>query len=308
MARRQDFHCSLLRFAAIALIVNSHMGAIYPVSKLAVGRAIGNAIFFFVSGFSLFLSDRRSFAKWEYRRITRIYPSLWIFMAVSCAFFGFEWNPADIIIPKYWFLKAILIFYPLLYFILKYFENRLPQIIALCLLAMAANLYFFNDFHTAGIVKNTENPTYLHYCIYFPIMLAGALYAKIRRERNAAVPRWTLAIIPLYFAAEIAFGKIFTSLQIIVPIALLAVPIGFERLCMLVPESKVPDSAKKLLAVGGSITLDVYIVQESIIRYFSANILPYYTTIPATFASIAVAAFALYTVSKKASDLLRNAI
>lgn len=308
MARRQDFHCSLLRFAAIALIVNSHMGAIYPVSKLAVGGAIGNAIFFFVSGFSLFLSDRRSFAKWEYRRITRIYPSLWIFMAVSCAFFGFEWSPADIIIPKYWFLKAILIFYPLLYFILKYFENRLPQIIALCLLAMAANLYFFNDFHTAGIVKNTENPTYLHYCIYFPIMLAGALCAKTRRERNAAVPLWTLAIIPLYFAAEIAFGKIFTSLQIIVPIALLAVPIGFERLCMLVPESKVPDSAKKLLAVGGNITLDVYIVQESIIRYFSANSLPCHMTVPAVFASIAIAAFALYTVSKKASDFLRNAI
>lgn len=308
MSRKQDFHCSLLRFAAIALIVNSHMGAIYPVSKLAVGGAIGNAIFFFVSGFSLFLSDRRSFAKWEYRRITRIYPSLWIFMLASCAFFGFEWGLADIIIPKYWFLKAILIFYPLLFLILKFFENRLPQVIAVCLLAMAANLYFFNDFHSAGIVKNTDNPTYLHYCIYFPIMLAGALYAKARKERNAAVPIWTLAIIPLYFVAEIAFGKIFTSLQIIVPLVLLVVPIGFEKLCMLVPESAVPDSAKKLLALGGNITLDVYIVQESIIRYFSANSLPYHMTIPATFASIAIAAFALYTVSKKASDFLRNAI
>ena len=304
--RRQNFSCSLLRFLAIALIVNSHMGDLYLFPMLAVGGAIGNAIFFFASGYSLFLSNRDSFFRWEFRRITRIYPSLWLFMIITGTCFGLKWSFVDAIIPRYWFLTAILIFYPLFFFVLKYFEKFLFGIILVCIVAMVSNLYFFNDFTVSGVVKDTVNPTYLHYFIYFPVMLAGALYAK-NRERLLKIPSLLLlGMIPMYFVAEVVFGKVFPSMQVVIPLFLLVLPTGFERLCAFVPENKIPAVFKSVIALGGRITLDVYIVQKLIIKYFTVNPLPVHLTVPVAIAAITASACMLYFVSSKISNFLRN--
>lgn len=49
---------SVMRLLAIFLIVNSHIGELYPDCRFAVGGHLGNSIFFFASGFGLLLSCR----------------------------------------------------------------------------------------------------------------------------------------------------------------------------------------------------------------------------------------------------------
>ena len=41
---------NLLRVFAVFLVFNSHCDALYPVSALATGGAMGNALFFVISG------------------------------------------------------------------------------------------------------------------------------------------------------------------------------------------------------------------------------------------------------------------
>ena len=55
--RERNLNIELLKFLAVVLVANSHMGLLYgKYSFLATGGAIGDALFFFVSGFTLFLS------------------------------------------------------------------------------------------------------------------------------------------------------------------------------------------------------------------------------------------------------------
>jgi hypothetical protein len=70
-----------LRAIAIILILNSHLDRYYPIPFIATGGAIGNSIFFFLSGFGTYLSQQKRtkhFTEWYAHRVARIYPSLWI--------------------------------------------------------------------------------------------------------------------------------------------------------------------------------------------------------------------------------------
>ena len=55
--RQRNPSIDILKFFAALLITNSHMGMLYPDSlvKLSTGGAIGDVLFFFCSGFTLFL-------------------------------------------------------------------------------------------------------------------------------------------------------------------------------------------------------------------------------------------------------------
>lgn len=117
---------SLMRFLAVILITNSHIGPLYPphLQFLSTGGALGNSLFFFCSGFALYLSNRDTgFAPWAIRRFTRIYPSLWIFMTV-CFLGGIQsFRLPDIIIPTFWFLQAIFVFYVFFFYSIKFLKG-----------------------------------------------------------------------------------------------------------------------------------------------------------------------------------------
>ena len=66
-----------LKVFAVFLVMNSHMNICYPkYGFLASGGAIGDALFFFASGFTLFLGRHMRFDNWYKRRINRLYPSV----------------------------------------------------------------------------------------------------------------------------------------------------------------------------------------------------------------------------------------
>lgn len=77
MAKERVVSLDWLKCLAALLIVNSHMGVCYgKYAALATGGAIGNAIFFFCSGYALSLGRFDRFDNWFKRRVFRIYPSV----------------------------------------------------------------------------------------------------------------------------------------------------------------------------------------------------------------------------------------
>ena len=147
---------SLMRFLAVILITNSHIGPLYPphLQFLSTGGALGNSLFFFCSGFALYLSNRDTgFAPWAIRRFTRIYPSLWIFMTV-CFLGGIQsFRLPDIIIPTFWFLQAIFVFYVFFFYSIKFFERQLWKVCAAFIFPLLVT-YFY------GLSKTPNTTTF----------------------------------------------------------------------------------------------------------------------------------------------------
>lgn len=74
--KQRDIAVDIVKFFAVFLIINSHADACYPkFSALATGGAIGDSLFMFVSGFTLYLGKQICFDNYYKRRINRIYPS-----------------------------------------------------------------------------------------------------------------------------------------------------------------------------------------------------------------------------------------
>lgn len=63
----------VFKFFAALLITYSHMGLLFPkFGGLVTGGAIGDGVFFFCSGFTLFLGRDGGFLNWYKRRVGRI--------------------------------------------------------------------------------------------------------------------------------------------------------------------------------------------------------------------------------------------
>ena len=173
---RYDF-IDFLKFFAIVMITNSHFKPIYSGSlvQLGIGGAFGCALFFFCSGFTMaYAKKEESFWQYFFKRIRRIYPSLWIFYLITCNFK----NPLSwVLMDGYWFLQAIVVFYALFYFVRKHCISYLPWII-IGLLTTAVATFELTS-HSKWLIDLTYQPYFIHWMYYFAIMLIGA-YIRIR--------------------------------------------------------------------------------------------------------------------------------
>lgn len=63
--KKRDVSIDVLKFFAVFLIINSHMDICYPkYSVLATGGAIGDCLFLFASGYTLFWKQPIGFLGW----------------------------------------------------------------------------------------------------------------------------------------------------------------------------------------------------------------------------------------------------
>ncbi|MFC1867391.1 acyltransferase family protein [Thermodesulfobacteriota bacterium] len=181
---------SLLRFMAILLITNSHLDSLYPVPYIGTGGAIGNSLFFMLSGYGLALSGQindRPFLQWYWRRILRIYPSLILVVAITDVWLrkGWQnWAWSDYLInfvwpTPAWFVSALMIFYIVFFIVMKIGrpEAYLMPIIALFI------PYFYFYFTTMDLTQYTiEGPSYFKWIFYLQVMLFGGYLASYTKK------------------------------------------------------------------------------------------------------------------------------
>ncbi|MCD8289910.1 MAG: acyltransferase [Prevotella sp.] len=111
----------ILKCAAAIFITNSHMDLLYAkYSELATGGALGDSLFFFCSGFALFMKPSQrvgnDFSNWYKKRINRIYPTILAIAIIKCLFANYNANIINILLyGGGWFCTCIMVYYIFVY-------------------------------------------------------------------------------------------------------------------------------------------------------------------------------------------------
>ncbi len=261
MAQNRVPAIDILKFIAVFLVMNSHMAICYPKYQfLATGGAIGDALFFFASGFTLFLGRDMRFDQWYKRRINRIYPSVLAAAIVAYIVWHFEENIGDILIGKrYWFLGCIMIYYVFLYPLKKIKKQSvIYMIFGGWLILMIVSFFFLEN-------KNLYGGGVYRSMVFFLFMLLGAIMGK--NTNRFKCKWWHLPTLIMATALWFYMAHTLNSSTLIFSIIPLLY-IGYSLYC--VCNAGVLIRIYKTPFVGGGIyiisqlCLEVYLIQKFI--------------------------------------------
>lgn len=185
--RKRDVAVDYFKMLATLLVMNSHAEVLYPKFKfLASGGAIGDALFMFCSGFTLFIGTMGRFDNYYKRRLSRIVPSMVavsILMVLVGAFLGegLGGKNIGITLTTKNYLYWILLFYIPLYFVRKYFFYKMAWVFLMLTVMVSIAYYFFpykNETGSKGMWGSLYHDWKWFW--YFVIMFWGAFIGKIK--------------------------------------------------------------------------------------------------------------------------------
>ena len=274
MIKERDTAIDFVKLVATLLVMNSHMAISYGnYSFMASGGGIGNALFFFASGFTLFLGRDSSFIEWFRRRIKRIYPSLIAVAIIGAVFFGWSDSVLDIILAKrYWFIQCILTLYPLLFLVRRYCRR---QVLLFLILGFGIMLLFPFIYDGKGLFYGGE---YYRWAVYSLFMLLGAILGKLRRK----LPDMSLWVVVLTLVISLASWYLIVYffknswIQVLSVIPLFLIPLCFYYLgrCEMIKNLYNKEAVGRILISIGSLCLECYLIQKLIITDRLNSIFP----------------------------------
>jgi hypothetical protein len=274
---------ALMRAIAALLIANSHLELFYPRAWLAGDGLLGNALFYFLSGFGVALGARsrpRGFFPWFGRRIVRIYPSVIIAALIIFVILQHDWKTYTfrsylyLLWPTPWgFVGHVMILYIVLYWMLK-FPYKLLHILVVLAIAIAYIISYCTYVPTMSATEplSLGRARYDVHTLYFSgIMLLGGLLAPIiHRPGRTAIRDGTLLIVTFAAYVVIKFAMVhgyYPRWFIVLHILTLAI-------CLMILRVSATDDLQEFLArvrpIGwfvallAGITLEMYIMQGSV--------------------------------------------
>lgn len=267
--KERDISIDILKFIAAILITNSHMELLYSkYSFLATGGAIGDVLFFFCSGFTLFLGRMGRFDNWYKRRINRIYPTVFAW-AILGAFILNHDKSMDytIIHGGGWFVTCIMIYYVVLYFIQRFYIKHLKLCFGIA--ALICIIWYMTIEHSVNY--NMYGNTYFKWCHYFLFMLLGAIIGLNKKDIKFNIKtdflKLILSIILFYGILFAGRKNAFVAeFQIVSLIPLLFTTFYFYKICNSKSlkgwyDNKIFGYLIKLI---GGLCLEIYLVQYSL--------------------------------------------
>lgn len=294
--KKRDVAVDFVKFIATLLVLNSHMGKCYgSYSFLATGGGIGDALFFFISGFTLFMGKKTDFINWYKKRIGRIYPAV-LSVGLMASVFWREQNSFIEVMTaeKYWFLQCILVCYLLLYPIIKY-KWKLNMCILVSIGAVLISYFTVFDFQ-GQMFYGVNN--YFRWIFYFTIMLMGGYLCL--KSNKVVYKKWNIpaifiCIITWYGINYIAKGGSLSLLSMIplVGICYLVYAIGKSPWTKKLFDTKI---CGNILFIIGNLCLESYMIQ----KYFFTDALNFLfpLNIPIIMIEVLVGAYILHIFSE----------
>lgn len=293
---KRDLSIDFLKFMAVVFVVNSHMDICYPgvFRRMASGGAFGDALFFFCSGFTLFLGRDGGFGCWYKRRISRILPSTLLCVLAYALWGSPDWWER---VAGFWFIRCIFIYYVVLYFIRKYMKDRLWVAFCLSGVVTVAWWMLYEDPR-----HSIYGGTYFMWCHYFIPMLIGAamgMYKDCLRPHVVLDVLGLIAFAGLFFVIQhIAMTHAGLEwMQLLTIILLAGTTIEFYRVANLPVVARLMNGGcGKSMVIIGSLCLEVYLshrifLTDRLNAYFPANVF-------ALFAAILMLAYSLRSMSR----------
>lgn len=292
--KKRDVALDFMKVFATLLVINSHMKTLYgSYSALSAGGAIGDALFFFISGYTLFLGSKMNFVNWYKRRIGRIYPTVIAMGLFASLVFGQDFSFVEIMgVSRYWFLKCILVCYLLLYPVIRY-EWRLNRCIAISIVVMIGS-YFFFDF--GGRMFYGVN-NHFRWIVFFSVMLVGGGikgYSHKMVYHWWALPMTLLCAIAWYGVTSITRGSVLQLLSYIplIGVCLSLYMVGKAPWVEKMFETRVWGN---ILFIIGNLCLESYLIQRYIFTDALNGIFP--LNIPVIMIAVLVASYLLHVFS-----------
>jgi peptidoglycan/LPS O-acetylase OafA/YrhL len=306
-----------VRILAIVLIAHSHLDHLYPLPQIAVGGAIGNSLFFMVSGYGLAASYReykRSFSLWYRRKIMRIYPSVLLVTLMDFLLNKSwrDWGVTDYAMALtwptlFWFVAAIMLFYPLFFVVMRCEDNRafIGGIVLLSVLYIGW-YFFFVDVSAYTI----EGPGYFKWIFYLQIMLFGGYLAagQVRIPQGTAKHLFLLcAFLIGYFGVILAVRAGFGEIQALIHV--LTLPIVYLVLVLskstfVTRNILMRKHGKFLVSTIGGLSLEIYLLQYMVYSNYIVRALSFPVNITVFWCIVVI----LSLMVSKASSLARQLI
>lgn len=309
-----------LRAFGIILIINSHLDHYYPIPYIGTGGALGNSIFFFLSAFGIYLSQQRShklFKEWITVRISRIYPSLWIVLAllvIPLMIAGGKITTANLtnvigyfFNPYFWFLQTLLVFYLLTYYLIK--NNQQKNI--LCVLLGLIVIYFVSyckwvDLSKWSIEKYPFD--HIHYLMIFIFGIFIAMHNEKIKYTGYSNYFTVIFFVVLIYAHKFMMTKgLYPEFQFIqqaamYPIVYYLLKISRSPFVLAgLVKSKIIFPIAKFLSDH---TLEIYMIHETI----SHSVLKLQLPFPTNVFIFLLLTFVLATIVKRLAEIFRYTI
>lgn len=275
-SKQRDISIDLIKFLAVLFIINSHADMCYPkFSALATGGAIGDALFLFCSGYTLFWGGLKRFDNWYKRRVNRIYPSVFACLIVSAIIGKLTFESLNLVkLGGSSFVLAIMIYYVLLYCVQKWFINRIPWVIGATAVVTLVAYWFFPykyEVSNKGLYGIT---TLFRWIPYFAMMLMGAwLGLKTKRGEMQVKTTWKdpvlmIACLVVFYGIQFMAKKVHAVApwQIVTVPFLAGIVYYFWRCCNAEWLRKVYGTKIGnwlIMAIGG-LCLESYLIQFSL--------------------------------------------
>lgn len=267
---KRDIGIDIIKFLAALLITNSHMGKLYPenLSFMATGGAIGDALFFFCSGFTLFLKPMGRFDTWYKKRINRIYPTVFAY-AIVCAFIFNISNDMrhTIIHGGGWFVTCIMVYYVIAYIIDRFMSNHLYISFVIASVISIISYSLWDKPEQFSIYGNT----YLKWIFFFLFMLQGAIVGKKHICING-VKSITLLILSLlaYYTIVIMSqrNETFNNVQLTSLIPLLGITMFMYTMCNCKKATSLFNNkyVNNVVMFIGGLCLEIYLIQIPLLK------------------------------------------
>ena len=227
--RYRDIRIDIIKFVAVLLIINSHADVCYPKFKmLATGGAIGDALFLFCSGYTLFWASVKRFDNYYKRRINRIYPSVFSCILLQIVV-GFDsWDNMS------WFklaggggdfVIAIMVYYVLLYAVQKWFVNHIPMVVLMTVIITLVAYCFFPYKYEVSNRGLYGTLTAFRWIPYFGMMLMGA-YIGLKAKRSDRIKTSWKDLVLMFGCILVFYGLQMAAKKysVIAPFQIVTIP------------------------------------------------------------------------------------
>ncbi|MBR1882089.1 MAG: acyltransferase [Muribaculaceae bacterium] len=282
MDSKRNIGVDILKFLAAFLVFNSHADILYgKYDYLATGGAIGKALFFFCSAFTLFLKPMtglKGFPDWYKRRINRIYPTIFAFAIICCLFFNRHYDIIYLILHGGgWFITGIMMYYVPIYFIGSYGRKHSLHLLA----AWCAGLFllFFMMDRPADmdifVLRKSENLTWL---VYFTFMLLGAIMGNNQQiaSRNGLLNAVLTVVSITLFYALVWTSKTQQNMawvQMLCMLPLMSAVYFAYHMCNSGTAKRLYQNkwCYRVIRFVGGLCLEIYLIQFNLITIFGNN-------------------------------------
>lgn len=304
VVKSRDVAIDLVKVIATLLVLNSHMGICYgEYSALATGGGLGDALFFFVSGFTLFIGKKGNFIDWYKRRLGRIYPTVLAVALVACLLFGKQQSFIEVMSAEnYWFLQCILVCYVLMYPVIRY-DLKLKIWIPISILTFVLAYFFLYEID--GKLFYGINNTF-RWIVYFSVMLMGGGICKNARKIRSSkfsLMGMFLCVVAWYGINYVAKGG---WLQLVSYIPL----VGFCIFTYMLGKSTIVNRwfSKRIMGnvlyIIGNLCLESYLIQKLIFTDALNNVFP--LNIPIIMLAVLIAAYILHMLAEVISQIFNS--